>query len=387
MNKKRLYDVLILVIGIVIFSGCIGEKKVGDNGMGIVTTTILAPPVTTTIAKAVTTTTTTTLPVTITTITEAITTTTTIISEKEKPKEQPAEEGTKVFVDDFNRVVEIPKNPKRIVCVGATADVDILFAINAGDKLVGIPITKKKLPEGASNLPMVGSTNTPNFEAIIGLNSDLVVVTTSFATAKEFVERLDDLGITVIYNNYPKTPEEVVKHIRGLGDIIGMPKEANEFADDFQRRMDAITDITDKLNDDEKPLVFAGKGMGESTTLWAPGKESREGRLIEMAGGINVFADLELASGKTGAYVNPEAVIEKNPEIIINLVKTPWVVSSGEGVNRVRDMPGWKHINAVKNNRVCAIEWQYTWAGPKMIQGLEEFAHCIHPELFNETIY
>jgi len=64
---------------------------------------------------------------------------------QEKQNLTQTEKKTKTFTDDLNRTVEIQKNPERIVAI-ATADVEILFLINASEKLVGRP-----------NLPKVSS--------------------------------------------------------------------------------------------------------------------------------------------------------------------------------------------------------------------------------------
>ena len=52
-------------------------------------------------------------------------------------------------------------------------------------------------------------------------------------------------------------------------------------------------------------------------------------------------------------------------------------------VHDLKGRPGWGVISAVKNDRVYGIDGDIvSRRGPRIVDGLEEVARCIHPELF-----
>jgi iron complex transport system substrate-binding protein len=76
--------------------------------------------------------------------------------------------------------------------------------------------------------------------------------------------------------------------------------------------------------------------------------------LIEIAGGEPVFP--ELRDGRSGKerLVDPAAVVERDPEVVI----ASWC---GRKVNKdaIRARPGWGAISAVRNNHVYEIKSTY----------------------------
>jgi iron complex transport system substrate-binding protein len=100
-----------------------------------------------------------------------------------------------------------------------------------------------------------------------------------------------------------------------------------------------------------------------------------------MAGGVNVFA------GFQGQYVttSTEEVLKANPAIIII---SKGVMSSLSGItpDSIKARQSWENIDAVKNNKIYEVdEALITIWGPRIVNGLEELAQVIHPEVFNAT--
>ena len=111
------------------------------------------------------------------------------------------------------------------------------------------------------------------------------------------------------------------------------------------------------------------------------GAKSYINELIGMAGGVNVFA------GFQGQYVttSTEEVLKANPQIIII---SKGVMSSLSGItpDSIRARGSWDNVDAVKNNKIYEVnEALITIWGPRIVNGLEELAQVIHPEVFNAT--
>jgi len=294
---------------------------------------------------------------------------------QEKQNLTQTEKKTKTFTDDLNRTVEIQKNPERIVAI-ATADVEILFLINASEKLVGRPNFQRYPPE-ALKIDEIGGMFPMNLEKIIAKNPDLILITRTFK--EEYIKQVSQLesyNLTVVGFNYPNTMKDTINHIKIIGEVVGKENEAKDLTKNITFRISKITKITNKLNESQKPKVYREWIYAGSKGSTA-GRTSRGNNIILMAGGKNIFGDVE----KSSFEANTEEIVNKNPDIIIiiaNLDK----FNPDELKEVIKSRPGWKNIDAIKNDRICVIESQITWANPRLIQGLEEFAKCIHPELF-----
>lgn len=291
-------------------------------------------------------------------------------------KQNLTEKKTRMFTDDLNRTVEIPKNPERIVAV-ASADIEILFLLNASDRIVGRP-THQRYPPEALKIDDIGGMYPMSLEKIVAKQPDLVIVTMTFK--KDYIKQIEQLetyNITALGFHYPDLMSEILRHIEVIGEITGRKREAENVVKDMNKRIEKIAKKTSKLHEDQKPTVYCEWNRGK--TGWSFGNGSRCDELIRIAGGKNIFSDVK----KTSFEANFEDVISRNPGVIIITADLD-KFKQDELKKAIEARPGWKNIDAVKNNRVCIVAQEITWANPRIIQGLEEFARCIHPELFEK---
>ena len=109
---------------------------------------------------------------------------------------------------------------------------------------------------------------------------------------------------------------------------------------------------------------------------WTVGAGTFINTLIEMAGGENIASELE------GEYlqISVEELLIKYPQVIL-LGDAAYGVSP-ESVN---ERTGWSNINALFNERIYAFDDNLvSRPGPRLVDGLEELARLIHPELFEQ---
>ena len=216
-----------------------------------------------------------------------------------------------------------------------------------------------------------------NLEKIIAKNPDLILITWIFK--EEYIKKVSQLesyNLTVVGFNYPNTMKDIINHIKIIGEVVGKENEAKDLTKNITFRMSKITKITNKLNESQKPKVYIEwiKAGSKGSTI---GRTSGADNIILMAGGKNIFGDVE----KFTFEANTEEIVNKNPDIIIIIADLD-KFNPDELKEVIKSRPGWKNIDAIKNDRICVIELQITWASPRLTQGLEEFAKCIHPELF-----
>src|SRR5438034_6360683 len=95
--------------------------------------------------------------------------------------------------------------------------------------------------------------------------------------------------------------------------------------------------------------------------------------LIEIAGGRDVFVELRGEPGAHGRIVSPQAVIERDPEIIL----ASWCGKPVDAAS-VAGRAGWDRITAVKAGEIHAIEGTDILSpGPSLLVGLRRIHEII----------
>jgi len=288
----------------------------------------------------------------------------------------PPDEDTVSFQieveDQMGRVVKLEKFPERIISL-APSNTEILFALGLGDKLVGVTDFCDYPPE-AQEKPKIGGFSTPNIEEVVALSPDLILAAQRHEA--EIIPALEGRGLTVFAVD-PRSFDEILEAITLVGEITGQEEEAFQLVTEISNRIKAVTDKTDDLPQSQRLRVFY---MTWDDPLMTAGGDTWHEELIVKAGGINIFQDL------TGGHVSVslETVIVANPQVII----------TGAGMGTGGDKPLQFALNEPRlagvdariNNRVYTVPTDLSGrAGPRIVEALELFAKCIHPEIFSSV--
>jgi iron complex transport system substrate-binding protein len=278
----------------------------------------------------------------------------------------PAAPGN--ITDDLGRNVQIESIPGRIVSL-APSNTEILFALGLGDKIVGVT-DYCNYPDEAKEKPSIGGFSTPNIEAVVAREPDLVLATERHS--KTVIPALENLGYTVVALS-PTTLDEVIESIDFVGEITGTQKEASQLTGNLQKRIDTIKEKTNNISQDEKPRVLY---LTWHDPLMTAGTGTLADDVITTAGGIN------LADGISGDHtISLETVIDRNPQIIVASVG----MGSGEDLplQYIQTEVRLKSSDALKNEQVYKINGDLIHrAGPRVVDALEIMAQFFHPELF-----
>ncbi len=279
------------------------------------------------------------------------------------PADRASEEASILAVDDLGRNITLEKYPERIVST-APSNTEILFALGLGDRVVGVT-EYCDYPEEAKEKEKIGGFSTVDVERIMALNPDLVLV--SEKTGDENIEKLEELGMPVAVLQ-PKNVDGILDDIRLVGKITGTEDRANELEAEMKGRIDAVRQKTQDL---EKPGVFY---VVWHDPLMSAGSGTFISDIITIAGGVNIAQDME--GYKT---ISLEAVVDRDPDVII--------ASTGPSQHSTYDSiieeERLQAVSAVKNGRAYKIDKNIvSRAGPRIVEGLEEFAKFIHPEIY-----
>jgi len=271
--------------------------------------------------------------------------------------------ATRAFVDDEGRTIALPERINRVVSLAPNLT-EIVFALGAGDRLVG-NTTYCDYPVEAKSVTKVGDTLHPSIERIIALKPEVVLVSTA-SQLEAFTRQLDNHQIAVYVTN-PKTLDEVFRSMKNLGELLGEQSRADSVITELQSRAEKVETATKQA----KPLRVFYQVSGEP--LYTIGRDAYLTDLVRRAGGVSVTADV--ASGFP--RYSDEAALAAQPEAII----LPTGGSMGSANTTVA--LSLKNSPAARNNRVYKINGDLlSRPGPRLLDGLEEMARALHPEVF-----
>ncbi|MFD1037833.1 ABC transporter substrate-binding protein [Virgibacillus byunsanensis] len=258
--------------------------------------------------------------------------------------------------------VTFDSEPTKLVSL-IPSGTEILFAVGAGEEILAVD-DSSDFPVETADLPKLGSTYSGiNEEELIALQPDVVFINSGLQV--EVAEELRAKGFKVFGSN-PQSIKEVIEDVQGIGVILNNQEKAQTVVDEMKEDLDYVKS---KVASVEPKKVYAEYSKG-----WSFGSGEFSNDLITLAGGENIFADID------GWFeVNPEEVIKRNPEVIL-------FTSGEEGATedskeQILSRDGWNVIDAVKNERVIGIDSvKASRVGPRITESLIEVFEAIHPD-------
>ncbi|MBI3150755.1 MAG: cobalamin-binding protein [Chloroflexi bacterium] len=285
------------------------------------------------------------------------------------PTDAPAPVSqTLTFTDGLSREIKLEGPAQRVISL-APSNTEILFAISAGDQVVGRD-QFSDYPAEAASVTDIGSTfDALNTELIVSLKPDLILA--AEINTPEQVKQLEDLGLTVYYLKNPLTLEEMYDNLKIVAQLTGRESETAALIESLKARVATV---------DEKLLpissrfsVFYELDATDPAKPYTAGKGTFITQLIQRAGGYNIAADLD-----GYPQLSLEQVVAADPAFII-LGDARYGVT----LESIAQRPGWENLSAVKNGNVVPFNDDLvSRPGPRLVDALEELAKLLRPELF-----
>jgi iron complex transport system substrate-binding protein len=232
--------------------------------------------------------------------------------------------------------------PTRIVCL-TEETTETLYLLGEGDRVVGISGYTVRPPEARAK-PKVSAFINARFDKIEALKPDLILA---------FSDLQADISAELIRRGYPvvtfnqRSVDEILQTIRMIGALAGAAERADALACGLQSGLDDIRRGAAALPC--RPRVFFEEWDDPliSGIQWVE-------ELIEIAGGAPIFPELRHAKLGKDRIVQPAAVAERDPEVII----ASWC---GRAMKKqtIVDRPGWSTVSAVRNGHIYEIKSTY----------------------------
>jgi iron complex transport system substrate-binding protein len=241
---------------------------------------------------------------------------------------------------------------------------ELLFAIGAGDQLVGVDNYSDRPTGQVERIVKVGSDYEPSLETIVRLSPD-VVFTSRNDNRRETVEALDRMGVPVFVTD-TRALADLDRTLRNLGAVTGHAKQAEDQLTGLRSGFERVRHHAMRYAKSRVLVVVWDE------PLYVTGRGTFTHDLIEMAGGTNVAADA------TGFAKYPlERVLHLAPDVIVLPTHSPQTKSSSALAYWSR----WADLPAVRNKRVYVVEDSLIIRpGPRLVQGAELLAGLIHPD-------
>ncbi|VAW73793.1 Vitamin B12 ABC transporter, substrate-binding protein BtuF [hydrothermal vent metagenome] len=266
-------------------------------------------------------------------------------------------------VDDKGTEFEFAQPVKRIISLAPHAT-ELLFAAGATDQIVGT-VSYSDYPEAAKKIPLIGGYNKVDIERIMSKKPELIVAWSS-GNSTEQIEKLRHLGFRVFISE-PEKFTDVARSIRNMGRFLGTEKIAQAVSSRFLSELKALKHEYPRK---EKVRVFYQVWNAPLMTL---SDKHLVGQVIEFCSGENVFGDLDIISPR----VSIEAVIEKNPDVII----------AGMTKDRrgwLKEWEKWRVLKAVANQHVYPIDAELVVRQtPRILQGTRKM--CEYLDIVRKT--
>lgn len=276
--------------------------------------------------------------------------------------------SSRSFVDDAGHRIYLAKPPARIVSL-APSITEMLFALGLDERIVGVT-EFCDYPASARSKAKVGYAN-PNVEALVALQPELVLAPKDFLRP-DLQAKLEQLKIPLFVLD-AKTLEDIPLQLHTLGKMFEKTTTANEVTHTMRQR---VTEIRRQVETRSAKRVLY---VLNSQPLITVGPGSFIHQMIGLAGGINVAARTDMAYPR----LSMETVLKEDPEVLIFPSGEVETVPRSEQQQWRR----WDSLSAVKQQRFHEVSSNLlNRPGPRIVEGLEQLARAIHPELFGRSV-
>ena len=249
-----------------------------------------------------------------------------------------------------------PAPPRRVVALAPSA-AEILFALGAAPRVVGVSDFTDDLPEAAGKERVGGFT--PDLERVVALAPDLVVVSKD-GTDRAAYEKLEALGLTIVVTSGTSLAG-VLDDVARVGHALGEDDRAWSLVLALTKRIAAA-----------EALGRSHSGTRALALIWpdppvAAGEESFVGDVVKRAGFTNVVPE----SAGEWPRVSFETLAAWNPDLVIR----PDTPENAEAFARAFTDTRWRLVKAVGARRIVVLPGNLLERpGPRLVEALERLA-------------
>lgn len=288
-------------------------------------------------------------------------------------------------VESCNRSVTFDAPPKAAISNDVNLT-EMMLVLGLADRMVGYTgisgwkTLDEEMRDGVEELPEL-SAKYPTKEVIIGADADFFFAGWNYGMkvgGEVTPETLEPFGVKVYeltescIHIGPKdkvSMDDMYNDLINLGRIFDIEDKAQALVGGYKAELAAFVET---LETGDSPLRVFVYDSGEDAPFTA-GRYAMPTAMIEAAGGVNIMDDFE----KSWATVNWEAVVERDPEVIV--IVNYGDVTAEQKVDFMKSNPAFADIDAVKNDRFVVLEYVEATPGPRNIKAVKKLAAGFWP--------
>lgn len=260
-----------------------------------------------------------------------------------------------------HREPTVANSPQHIISVVPNVT-EMLFALGLGEKIVAVSSYDDYPPEVVAK-PRVGGLLNPNIEKIIEMHPDLVI---TYGSQELLRQRLQAVGIRMFGFTHGDV-DYTLKYMLDLGREVGAVDRSEQLVQSIRRTFDEIRAHAPPGR--PKILLVHERRAGVLGSFYSVGAKAFQHDLIEIAGGENLFADVDSET----LQPTLEQVISRKPDIIMETL--PPGLTPEEAAQRRKD---WAAIGIPESRVHIEAESYLLVPGPRLGIAARRIAEIIH---------
>lgn len=264
---------------------------------------------------------------------------------------------------------------ERLVAAGGVVT-EIVYALGAQDRLVGVDATSLHPPEALATLPDVGYVRALSAEGVLSLGPDRVIAVEA-AGPPDVVAQIEAAGVRVDRVREDFTPEGVAARVRMIGALLGREAEAQALAGEVEAGFADLAIMREALRDD----VRAGGGEPvrvlfvlsfQNGRAMVGGSGTSADAAITLAGGVNAAADV--AGFKP---ITDEAIVAAAPDVVLSIDRAGHAIDP----QALFAAPAFAMTPAAAAGRFVSMDGlELLGFGPRAPQALAGLMRALHPD-------
>jgi ABC-type Fe3+-hydroxamate transport system substrate-binding protein len=259
------------------------------------------------------------------------------------------------LLDDLSRTIQLEAPARRIVCL-VPSITETLFALGAGEQIVGITDYCIHPEVQVRNKPRIGGTKNFSVNKVVKLEPDLVIANAE-ENRKHQVDKIEEAGLKV-FVTFPKTVDGCLKMIANVAALTGTERAGLIILASIEKaRADALSSATDP-----RPRVLCPIWKDPYMTV---NRDTFVSDVIRTCGGQNIFDD---EIDRYPKFTLDEAA-RRRPDVAI-LPTEPYHFTEGD---KEAFLAMGNEVPAVRNRRFHIVEGELlSWYGPRLARALTD---------------
>ena len=295
-------------------------------------------------------------------------------------------------LDLEKRIVEVPKNPERVVCLGPGA-LRLICYLDMTKKVVGVERFEKSPPVGRAylwanpelgKLPVIapggpaGINKEPDLESVLKINPRVIFIANMEPAKAEALQKKLNIPVVILsYGGFATFDDVVFESLRLAGKVLGAEKRAEEVVAYIENARRDLLKRTEPFDEKKKPRVYIG-GIG---FRGIQGIESTDASYFP----LDWVRAKNLAKGiapRGHLFVEKEKILAWDPDLVF---------LDGGGLGNIRQdfqkkPEFYRNLKAFRNRKVHLL-FPYNWYVTNIDTAIADgyaAGKILYPELFQD---